>query len=171
MIWSRRLRMIDVEDLTEEKLLKLNIPKFDLVTIRGLIYYSTDYPIAADGMVAEYISKFLYLEKRKEIINIIGDDIFYKYFLVVYDAYIESLTKYDKNRRSDYLLKKIVNLIDKLNLKPFKYLAKREEDLLKLANKSEIFFLECKEIFNEKEYDEYISKLTMRSFNEEIVIL
>lgn len=163
--------MIDLEDLTEEKLLKLNISKFDLVTIRGLIYYSTDYPIAADGLVAEYISKFLYMGKRKEIMNIIGDDIFYKYFLVVYDAYIESLTKYGKNKRSDYLVNKIVNLIDKLNLKPFKYLAKREEDLLKLADKSEIFFLECKEIFNEEEWNEYISKLTIRNFTEEIVIL
>ena len=163
--------MIDLEDLTEEKLLKLNISKFDLVTIRGLIYYSTDYPIATDGLVAEYISKFLYLEKRKEIMNIIGDDIFYKYFLIVYDAYIESLTKYGKNKRSDYLVNKIVNLVNKLELKPFKYLKERKQNLLKLADESEIFFLECKEIFNEEEWNKYISKLTIRNFTEEIVIL
>ena len=163
--------MIDLEDLTEEKLLKLNISKFDFTTIYGLIYYSEGFIITPDGLLSEHISKFLELEKKKELINIIGDDIFYQYFLVVYDAYIESLTKYGKNGRSDYLLNKIVNLVNKLKLKPFKYLAKREEDLLKLADRSEIFFLECKEIFNEEEWNEYISKLTMRNFTEEIIIL
>jgi hypothetical protein len=111
------------------------------------------------------------MEKRKKIMNIIGDDIFYKYFLVVYDAYIESLTKYGKNKRSDYLLTKIVNLVNKLELKPFKYLKERKQNLLKLADESEIFFLECKGIFNEEEWNEYISKLTIRNFTEEIVIL
>lgn len=156
----------------EEKLLKLNLSIFDFTTIHCLLYYSKEFVITPDGLLSDYISKFLELEKRKEIINkIIDDDIFYQYFLVVYDAYVESLTKYGKNGRSDYLLNKIVNLVNELELKPFKYLKERKQNLLKLADKSEIFFLECKEIFNEKEWDEYISKLTMRSFNEEIIIL
>jgi len=156
----------------EEELLKLNLSIFDFTTIHGLIYYSKEFVITPDGLLSDYISKFLKLEKKKEIINkIIDDDIFYQYFLVVYDAYIESLTKYGKNGRSDYLLNKIVNLVNELELKPFKYLKERKQNLLKLADKSEIFFLECKEIFNEEEWNEYISKLTMRNFTEEIIIL
>ena len=136
----------------EEELLKLNLSIFDFTTIHGLIYYSKEFVITPDGLLSDYISKFLELKKRKEIINkIIDDDIFYQYFLVVYDAYIESLTKYGKNGRSDYLLNKIVNLVNRLELKPFKYLKERKKKLLKLADKSEIFFLECKGIFNEEE--------------------
>ena len=80
--------MIDLEDLTEEKLLKLNISKFDFTTIYGLIYYSEGFIITPDGLLSEHISKFLELEKKKELINIIGDDIFYQYFLVFYKIII-----------------------------------------------------------------------------------